>query len=95
MVRALTLTSAAAFVVSASCFHVISPASGSELDLSGATKVEWSSSDSDPSTFNLYLLITDKVPSVNLKIASNLTSSDEEYTFDGVDVLPEYVTRNT
>jgi hypothetical protein len=46
---------------------------------------------SDPSTFNLYLLNKDKVPSVNLKIASNLTTSDDEYTFDGVDVLPGYV----
>jgi hypothetical protein len=31
------------------------------------------------------------VPSVNLKIGSNLTTSDDEYTFDGVDVLPGYV----
>lgn len=43
---------------------------------------------SDPSTFNLYLLNKDKIPSVNLKIASNLTTSDEVYTFDSVDVLP-------
>ncbi|OJJ07623.1 hypothetical protein ASPVEDRAFT_76470 [Aspergillus versicolor CBS 583.65] len=88
MVRVSTIAGAAILVVSASCLHVISPSSGSELDLSGTTKVEWSSSDSDPSTFNLYLLNKDIVPSINLKIASNLTTSDEEYTFDGVDVLP-------
>ncbi|KAL3450511.1 hypothetical protein BJX65DRAFT_305347 [Aspergillus insuetus] len=43
---------------------------------------------SDSSTFNLYLLNKDKVPNVNLKTESNLTTSDDEYTFDRGDVLP-------
>ncbi|KAL3472067.1 hypothetical protein BJX99DRAFT_262674 [Aspergillus californicus] len=91
MVRVSTLAGAAGFAVLASCLSVVSPTRGSVLDLSGATKVAWSPSDDDPSTFNLYLLNKDKIPSVNLKIASNLTTSDEEYTFDGVDVLPGQV----
>ncbi|KAJ5692279.1 hypothetical protein N7462_001702 [Penicillium macrosclerotiorum] len=45
-------------------------------------------SGSDPYTFNIYLLNKDIIPSLYLKIASNLTTSDDEYTFDSVDVLP-------
>ncbi|KAJ5391992.1 hypothetical protein N7509_007482 [Penicillium cosmopolitanum] len=88
MFRFTALVGPVSFAVSALCLSVVSPISGSELDLSETTKVEWSSSDSDPFTFNLYLLNKDKVPSFNLKIASNVTTSDDEYTFDSVDVLP-------
>ncbi|THC88808.1 hypothetical protein EYZ11_011746 [Aspergillus tanneri] len=44
--------------------------SGSELDLSNATKSNGHPlSDSDPSIFNLYPLNQDKIPSMNLETA--------------------------
>ncbi|KAJ5222736.1 uncharacterized protein N7469_008976 [Penicillium citrinum] len=88
MFRFPTLAGPVMFAVSALCLSVVSSQNGSELDLKTKTKVEWLSSHSDPSTFNLYLLNKDKIPSVNLKIASNLTTSDDVYTFDSIDVLP-------
>ncbi|KAJ5591709.1 uncharacterized protein N7459_002078 [Penicillium hispanicum] len=88
MLRFPALAGPVSFAVSALCLSVASPKNGSELDLSGTTKVEWSSSHSDPFTFNLYLLNKDNIPSFNLKIASNLTTSDDEYTFDSIDVPP-------
>ncbi|KAL2846160.1 hypothetical protein BJY01DRAFT_247337 [Aspergillus pseudoustus] len=78
---------AATLAASATGLSVVFPTSGSSLDLSRATTVKWSSSSSDPSTFNLLLLNQNRVPSVNIEISGNLTTSDESYTFDSVDVL--------
>ncbi|KAL3443257.1 hypothetical protein BJX65DRAFT_312110 [Aspergillus insuetus] len=74
----------------ASCLSVISPANGSQLDLSRKTTITWSSTDDDPSEFDLYLTNDVHLPSISLRIARNIKSSAFSYSFDGIDVPPVF-----
>ncbi|KAF3402359.1 hypothetical protein DPV78_003666 [Talaromyces pinophilus] len=42
----------------------------------------------DPANFNLYLINDDRLPSVSIEIASNVSTTAGSYSFDGVDVVP-------
>ncbi|KAL2865218.1 GPI anchored serine-threonine rich family protein [Aspergillus lucknowensis] len=65
-----------------------SPASGSQLDVSRKTTVTWFSDSSDPDKFGLYLINDARLPSINLKIASDIDTSAGSYSFDGIDAIP-------
>ncbi|KAA8645025.1 hypothetical protein EYZ11_012467 [Aspergillus tanneri] len=75
--------------VSVGALSVTSPEKGADIDASGSFTVKWSSVDTDPSTFDLYLVNNAVYPSVEKKIASNIDTSKGSYTVDGISGLTD------
>ncbi|KAL3472058.1 Ser-Thr-rich glycosyl-phosphatidyl-inositol-anchored membrane family-domain-containing protein [Aspergillus californicus] len=88
VVYSIFVLSAIFFGSSVSGLSVDSPASGSQLDVSRKTTVTWSSDNSDPSKFDLYLINDARFPSISFKIASEIDTSAGSYSFDGIDAIP-------
>ncbi|KAE8353174.1 hypothetical protein BDV28DRAFT_133610 [Aspergillus coremiiformis] len=72
---------------SVSALQVTSPTKGEDVDLSGSFTVKWDSVNTDPSSFDLYLVNNAVFPNVQQKIASNLESSKGSYTVSGLSGL--------
>lgn len=84
--RLLSIAALAPLAISVAGLSVDEPKKGAEIDASGSFDVKWSSVDSDPSSFDLYLVNNAIYPSVNKKIATGIDTSKGSYTVKGVDV---------
>ncbi|KAJ5089844.1 hypothetical protein N7532_008528 [Penicillium argentinense] len=83
--RVSVILALAPLAISVGALQVTEPKKDAEIDASGSFVVKWSSVDSDPSTFDLYLVNNAVYPNVNKKIASGIDTSDGSYTAKGID----------
>ncbi|KAL3456699.1 hypothetical protein BJX64DRAFT_270136 [Aspergillus heterothallicus] len=85
--RSAILPSVLLLAASASALQVTEPKKGAEIDPSDSFTVKWDSVNTDPSSFDLYLVNNAVYPPVDKKIASDVDTSDGSYTVDGVSGL--------
>ncbi|KAL2012241.1 hypothetical protein VTN00DRAFT_4959 [Thermoascus crustaceus] len=78
-----TIASIIALAASAAALQVTSPAKGSELDLSKPNIIKWSSVNTDPDKFNIYL-VKNSYPPTKTLIADDVDKSKGSYSFDGL-----------
>ncbi|PWY72967.1 hypothetical protein BO70DRAFT_389274 [Aspergillus heteromorphus CBS 117.55] len=79
--HAVSLLPLAAFV---GALNVTSPTKGEDVDLSKSFTVTWTSVDTDPTSFNIYLVNNAIYPSVDTKLASDVETSKGSYTISSV-----------
>ncbi|OGM45370.1 hypothetical protein ABOM_005564 [Aspergillus bombycis] len=72
---------------SVGALQVTSPKKGEEVDLSKSFTVKWDSVDTDPSSFDLYIVNNAVYPSVEQKIASDVEASKGSYDVSGLSDL--------
>ncbi|OQE26361.1 hypothetical protein PENSTE_c005G04527 [Penicillium steckii] len=82
----LSIAALAPLAISVAGLSVDEPKKGAEIDASGSFDVKWSSVDSDPSSFDLYLVNNAIYPSVNKKIATGIDTSKGSYHVKSIDV---------
>ncbi|KDE83258.1 hypothetical protein AO1008_09765 [Aspergillus oryzae 100-8] len=72
---------------SVGALQVTSPKKGEDVDLSKSFTVKWDAVDTDPSSFDLYIVNNAVYPSVEQKIASDVDSSKGSYDVSGLSDL--------
>ncbi|KAE8382487.1 Ser-Thr-rich glycosyl-phosphatidyl-inositol-anchored membrane family-domain-containing protein [Aspergillus bertholletiae] len=72
---------------SVGALQVTSPKKGEDVDLSGSFTVKWDHVDTDPSSFDLYIVNNAVYPNVEQKIASDVDSSKGSYDVSGLSDL--------
>ncbi|KAB8246423.1 Ser-Thr-rich glycosyl-phosphatidyl-inositol-anchored membrane family-domain-containing protein [Aspergillus flavus] len=72
---------------SVGALQVTSPKKGEDIDLSKSFTVKWDAVDTDPSSFDLYIVNNAVYPSVEQKIASDVDSSKGSYDVSGLSDL--------
>ncbi|KAB8264751.1 Ser-Thr-rich glycosyl-phosphatidyl-inositol-anchored membrane family-domain-containing protein [Aspergillus pseudonomiae] len=72
---------------SVGALQVTSPKKGEDVDLSKSFTVKWDSVDTDPSSFDLYIVNNAVYPSVEQKIASDIDASKGSYDVSGLSDL--------
>ncbi|KAL2846170.1 Ser-Thr-rich glycosyl-phosphatidyl-inositol-anchored membrane family-domain-containing protein [Aspergillus pseudoustus] len=73
--------------VAASALKVTEPKKNVEIDPSESFTVKWDSVNTDPTSFDLYLVNNAVYPPVDKKIASDVDTSQGSYSVDGVSGL--------
>ncbi|EAW12375.1 GPI anchored serine-threonine rich family protein [Aspergillus clavatus NRRL 1] len=79
-----TLTLLTALVGTAAAISITSPKKNEEVDLSHSTKVEWTTVNTDPSSFDIYLVKMNSYPPVNKLVGEDVKASDGSFTIQGV-----------
>ncbi|KAB8220205.1 Ser-Thr-rich glycosyl-phosphatidyl-inositol-anchored membrane family-domain-containing protein [Aspergillus novoparasiticus] len=72
---------------SVGALQVTSPKKGEDVDLSKSFTVKWDAVDTDPSSFDLYIVNNAVYPNVEQKIASDVDSSKGSYDVSGLSDL--------
>ncbi|KAB8230362.1 Ser-Thr-rich glycosyl-phosphatidyl-inositol-anchored membrane family-domain-containing protein [Aspergillus alliaceus] len=72
---------------SVGALQVTEPKKGEDVDLSKSFTVKWDAVDTDPSSFDLYIVNNAVYPSVEQKIASDVDSSKGSYSVSGLSDL--------
>ncbi|KAB5583224.1 hypothetical protein GE09DRAFT_1078111 [Coniochaeta sp. 2T2.1] len=81
-----TILAFAGLIAAAQAILVTSPAKDSKLDFSSTIKVEWTSVNTDPTTFELVLV--DQNNMTPISISKGVKSSDHEYTLSNFAANP-------
>ncbi|KAJ5404570.1 hypothetical protein N7509_004441 [Penicillium cosmopolitanum] len=81
-----SIVALAPLAVSVAALSVDEPKKGAEIDSSKSFVVKWSSVESDPSSFDIYLVNNAIYPSVEKKIATGIDTSKGSYTVDDLDI---------
>ncbi|KAL2217507.1 extracellular conserved serine-rich protein [Thermoascus aurantiacus ATCC 26904] len=72
-----------ALAASVAAVQVTSPTKGAELDLTKPNTIKWTSVNTDPDKFNIYL-VKNSYPQTKTLIASDVDKSKGSYTFDSL-----------
>ncbi|KAJ5999654.1 hypothetical protein N7481_000063 [Penicillium waksmanii] len=81
-----SIVALAPLAVSVAALSVDEPKKGAEIDSSKSFVVKWSTVESDPSSFDIYLVNNAIYPSVDKKIATGIDTSKGSYTVDDLDL---------
>ncbi|CAI7577288.1 hypothetical protein N7533_001347 [Penicillium manginii] len=81
-----SIVALAPLAVSVAALSVDEPKKGAEIDSSKSFVVKWSTVESDPSSFDIYLVNNAIYPSVDKKIATGIDTSKGSYTVDNIDI---------
>ncbi|KAB8070317.1 Ser-Thr-rich glycosyl-phosphatidyl-inositol-anchored membrane family-domain-containing protein [Aspergillus leporis] len=74
---------------SVGALQVTSPKKGDDVDLSDSFTVKWDSVDTDPSSFDLYIVNNAVYPNVEQKIASDVDTTKGSYSVSGLSGLTD------
>ncbi|KAJ5929775.1 hypothetical protein N7454_006725 [Penicillium verhagenii] len=74
--------SVVSLVISAGALTVTQPEKGADIAPSSSVDVKWTSVDTDAKSFDIYLVNNAVYPSVNKKLASDISTSDGSHTVD-------------
>ncbi|KAF7592534.1 hypothetical protein BBP40_012758 [Aspergillus hancockii] len=83
----MRLSYAVSLLPLAAALQVTEPKKNEDVDLSSSFTVKWDSVDTDPSSFDLYIVNNAVYPSVEQKIASNVDTSKGSYSISGLSGL--------
>lgn len=81
-----SIVALAPLALSVAALSVDEPKKGAEIDSSKSFVVKWSTVESDPSSFDIYLVNNAIYPSVDKKIATGIDTSKGSYTVDNIDI---------
>ncbi|KAL3496145.1 Ser-Thr-rich glycosyl-phosphatidyl-inositol-anchored membrane family-domain-containing protein [Aspergillus germanicus] len=87
--RSTIVSSALLLAVTAGALKVTEPKKNVEIDPSSSFTVKWDSVNTDPTSFDLYLVNNAVYPPVDKKIATDVDTSDGSYTVDSISGLAD------
>ncbi|KAL2788047.1 Ser-Thr-rich glycosyl-phosphatidyl-inositol-anchored membrane family-domain-containing protein [Aspergillus keveii] len=87
--RSTIVSSALLLAVTAGALKVTEPKKNVEIDPSSSFTVKWDSVNTDPTSFDLYLVNNAVYPPVDKKIATDVDTSDGSYTIDSISGLAD------
>jgi len=73
-----------ALAAAAAALQITSPGDGAQVDLTKSNDVEWTSVNTDPSTFNLVLVNNAVFPTVQISVAQGVQTSAGSYSISGI-----------